>query len=126
MKVIVFGASGIIGQHMRLCCPADISPIYVRRTADALHIGLDLTDTAAHEAFLDRERPEVIINLAGESNTDAVEREPELHFNLNAYVPGALADWCDVHGAHLVHVSTQAVFSGTTIRPMSRIPFAAQ
>lgn len=112
MKIIVFGASGIIGQHMRLAVPASIIPTYVRRTADPLHLGLDLTETAARDAFLERERPDVIINLAGESNTDAVEREPAKHQTLNASVPGLLAEWCDANGAHLVQVSTQAVFSG--------------
>lgn len=112
MKVIVFGASGIIGQHMRLACPCGVTPIYVRRTADPLHMGLDLTDSDARNAFLERERPDVIINLAGESNTDEVERNPTKHLAINALAPEALADWCDANGAHLVQVSTQAVFSG--------------
>ncbi len=112
MKICVFGASGIIGQHMRLACPAGVTPIYVRRTADCLHVGLDLTDDKARNAFLEAERPEVIISLAGESNTDVVERDPEKHQKLNAFVPGEMADWCDANGAHLVQVSTQAVFSG--------------
>lgn len=112
MKVAIFGASGIIGQHMRLACPAGVTPLYVRRTADCLHVGLDLTDDAARTAFLEAERPDVIINLAGESNTDVVERDPLKYSHLNSVVPEKLADWCDANGAHLVHVSTQAVFSG--------------
>lgn len=112
MKIVIFGASGIIGQHLRLCVPAGIEPIYIRRTADALHLGLDLTDSIARNAFLELERPDVIINLAGESNTDAVERDPVKYVEINSRVPEHLADWCDENGAHLVHVSTQAVFSG--------------
>lgn len=113
MKVVVFGAAGIIGQTMRLAVPPGVTPIYVRRTADPLHVGLDLTDSEARTAFLDRERPDVIINLAGESNTDAVERDSAKYQAINAFVPAALAGWCDANGAHLVQVSTQAVFSGT-------------
>jgi len=52
MKIIVFGASGIIGQHMRLCAPAGVEAVYVRRTADALHVGLDLTAPWPREEFL--------------------------------------------------------------------------
>lgn len=112
MKVAVFGASGIIGQFMRLAAPPDVTPVYVRRTADCLHDGLDLTDDVARAAFLEAERPDVIINLAGESNTDVVERDPLKYSYLNSGVPEKLADWCDANGAHLVQVSTQAVFSG--------------
>lgn len=112
MKILILGASGIIGQHMRLCCPPGITPIYVRRTADPLHVGLDLTDSAARDAFLERERPDVIINLAGESNTDVVERDPERYREINQRVPAYLCDWCHKNNAQLVHVSTQAVFSG--------------
>ena len=112
MKVVVFGASGIIGQHLRLCCPDGVEAVYVRKTADCLHVGLDLTDIAAREAFLARERPYVIVNLAGVSNPDKVEWSPDDYSRINVAVPVALARWCDKNCAHLVHVSTQAVFSG--------------
>lgn len=122
MKVVVFGASGVIGQHMRLACAAGIEPVYVRRFADALHLGLDLTDRAALESFLEREWPDVIVNLAGESNTDAVERDPQRFHPVNAVLPIVLAVWCVNNNAHLIQVSTQAVFEGTSApyNPYSR------
>ena len=101
MKVVVFGASGIIGQHMRLAVPQGITPVWMRRKADPLHRGLDLTDDAAREAFLLQEKPDVIVNLAGESNTDKVEREPEKYWPINVQLPAALAKWCDANGSRL-------------------------
>jgi dTDP-4-dehydrorhamnose reductase len=124
MKVIVFGASGILGQHMRLCCPAGVESVYVRRSADRLHVGLDLNDSEARDVFLEREKPDVIVNLAGESNTDVVERNHgDTYYGINVMVPRSLAKWCENNGAHYVHVSTQAVFSGNNppYKPMSEV-----
>jgi dTDP-4-dehydrorhamnose reductase len=110
MKILVLGASGIIGQHMRLCCPEGVTPIYARRKSDLLHVGVDVL-SADVQRFLDYERPDVIVNLAGESNTDAVERDPSMR-TVNTLVPELLGEWCQRNKRHLVHVSTQAVFSG--------------
>lgn len=108
MKVLVLGASGIIGQHLRLCVPEEIRPIWHRRTADRLHVGCDLTDDAAREAFLAEHRPDVIVNLAGESRPDVVEREPDAFEFINCDLPDHLAEWCVANASHLVHVSSQA------------------
>ena len=111
MKVLVLGASGIIGQHMRLCVP-DVLPIWHRKTADALHIGRDLSKLDAAWNLCEEIKPDVIVNLAGESNTDEVERNPTQHEYLNARMPLVLAEWCEANGARLIQVSTQAVFGG--------------
>ncbi len=112
MKVIVLGSSGIIGQHMRLSIPEGVEAVFVRRHADPLHAGLDLTDRKARREFLSHHKPNVIVNLAGESRPDVVERAPDEYHDINTKVPGELAGWCDANGAHLIHVSTQAVFLG--------------
>ncbi len=112
MKVVIFGASGIIGAHLRLCVPPGVEPIWMRREADALHRGLDLLRTADLANSLTTERPNVIINLAGESRTDVVERDPDEYYDLNVIVPDRLAHWCERNNSHHVHISTQAVFNG--------------
>ena len=114
MKVIVFGASGIIGSHMRLQTPDGVEPIWMRREADALHRGFDLSGLWAVNLvkFLGEEKPDVIVNLAGESRTDVVEKDPDAYRAINVDLPSLLSIWCDRHHAHYVHVSTQAVFDG--------------
>src|SRR5437868_1987246 len=112
MRIAILGAAGIIGQHLRLCIPNGVEPIWIRRTSDPLHRGLDLTDASAVAEFLELERPDAIINLAGESRPDVVEADPESYHRINAVVPGELARWCHENGCHYVHVSTQAVFGG--------------
>jgi dTDP-4-dehydrorhamnose reductase len=112
VKVVIFGAGGIIGQTMRLYQPADLEVIYTRRHADLLHRGVDLTIPHEREVFLERVPPDVILNLAGENRTDEVEKYPSRSAEINVAVPERLAQWCDDNGAHYIHVSSQAVFSG--------------
>lgn len=112
MKALVLGASGIIGQHLRLIVPEGVSPIWHRKTADSLHVGRDLSKLDAAWNLCEETRPDVIVNLAGESNTDEVERNPTQHEYLNARMPLVLAEWCEANGARLIQVSTQAVFGG--------------
>ncbi len=116
MKVLIFGASGIVGQHMRLCVPEGIEPVWYRREADALHHGYDLNmacDPSSLYKELSKHAPDVVINLAGESNVDVVEADPNRYNTLNAVIPSLIHSWCDFRGKKYVHVSTQAVFNGS-------------
>lgn len=111
MKVLIFGASGIIGTHMRLCKPDGVEAVYYRQHADMLHKGCDLNEPKQIDDTLNEERPDVILNLAGESNTDAVEKDPNASHDLNVVVPIQIASWCD-EKCRYIHISSQAVFSG--------------
>lgn len=112
MRVLVLGAGGIVGQHMLLSRPPDIEAIFARKHGFGPWIGLDLTDWVGAERFLDTFRPNVIVNLAGESRVDVVEQDPKAYEQINVVVPGLLSDWCKRNNARLVHTSTQGVFSG--------------
>ena len=112
MKVAILGAAGVIGQHMRLCVPKGVEPVWVRQKSDLLHVGLDLTDKAALDKFLDETNPDAIVNLAGENRPDVVEQNPELFEDVNIRLPKNLATWCFENKKRFVQVSTQAVFSG--------------
>lgn len=112
MKVAVFGASGIIGQHMMLCVPAGVDPLFFRRKADRLFLGCDVTDESELLATLNEYKPDIVINLAGESNTDAVEKEAASFRGVNVDAPMRMADWSNKNGALLIQISSQSVFSG--------------
>jgi dTDP-4-dehydrorhamnose reductase len=120
MKVLILGASGIVGQTMRLFIPAVVSPVWVRRTPDPITPGYDLTDSCVLMALLDAVSPDVIVNLAGESSVDAVERDPALFRAINVAVPAQLALWAHGNGKRLIQVSSQAVWDGT------RAPYGAR
>lgn len=112
MKVLVLGSSGIIGQHMRLCVPDGVIPVWHRKYADPAHVGCDLTKPEATMGFLRAIAPNAIVNLAGECSVDKVERDPERYRYLNAEFPGVLAELAEKAGCRLIHISSQAVFDG--------------
>lgn len=108
LKVAVLGSGGIIGQHMHISVPPDVESFFVRKTPSPLATGLDLTDWAATERWLNMVAPDVIVNLAGESRPDVVERHDVAYQNINIGLPCALRGWCQLNGAHLIQVSSQA------------------
>jgi dTDP-4-dehydrorhamnose reductase len=112
MKVAILGASGIVGQHMRLHMPSGIETVWVRKHADKAHLGLDLTDLPKLAAFLSREQPDVIVNLAGENNPDYVQNHSKETAPINQLIPHIIAQWCFGNKKYLIHTSTQAVFDG--------------
>lgn len=115
MRVLVLGASGIVGTTMRLCVPPGVDPVWYRRTPDPITLGFDLEQTDKLEPFLDALRPDCIVNLAGESSPDAVERAPRGYYTINVVVPRLLAQWCQTHHGHhakFIQISSQSVFDG--------------
>jgi len=126
-RVLVLGASGIVGQHLRLFEPQDYEVCYQSRAllpwAD-VHQGtptcqVDFTKEADVVAMLGVLKPDIVINLVGENRPDVVEQAPERSYFINVTLPTILAHWADTApGRWLIHVSSQAVFAG------DRAPYA--
>lgn len=111
MKIMIFGASGIIGQHMRLCVPDGVEAVWYRKTADPITKGFDLENDCL-PWLIDDIKPDVVVNLAGESSVDKVETVPKKYHKINVEVPTEIASACATLGIKYVHVSSQAVFDG--------------
>lgn len=81
---------------------------------------LDITDGASVRsgmaAWLARARAEglrpVVVNTAAYTAVDAAETDTERAYAVNAHGPAVLAETCAEYGVHLVHISTDYVFSG--------------
>jgi dTDP-4-dehydrorhamnose reductase len=81
------------------------------------HDQASITDAPAVEALIARRRPDVVFNCAAYNAVDHAEMEKDLAFAVNAVGPGNVATACRVHGASLVHFSTNFVFDGSTAEP---------
>jgi dTDP-4-dehydrorhamnose reductase len=73
---------------------------------------VDLADPQALAERLPATGVSVVINCAGLIKQRPEAGEPLAILQANALVPRRLAQWCDAHGARLIHVSTDCVFSG--------------
>ncbi|MFN8075388.1 MAG: SDR family oxidoreductase [Kineosporiaceae bacterium] len=108
-RLLVTGGSGFLGRRVLAAASgAGFDAVGTTHTAPGMR--MDLADPASVRAVVDAVRPDAVVHTAylqhGPSR-DAV------------IVDGtaALASACARHGARLVHVSTDLVFSGTLGRP---------
>jgi len=112
MRVLVTGANGQVGHEVAAVCVAAGDDV-VAAGRDAL----DIADRDAVLAAVTTIRPDVVINAAAWTAVDACEAGSARAFAVNALAVRNVADACARAGAHLVHLSTDYVFSGELDRP---------
>jgi dTDP-4-dehydrorhamnose reductase len=125
MKVLVVGASGMIGstvlrvlsQSKDLVAYGTVRNLRVKRfftspIASRLITNVDVEHPDALVKALDYVRPDVVINCAGLTKHKPQADDPLISIPINTIMPHRLARLCKLAGARLVHVSTDCVFSG--------------
>lgn len=110
-RVLVTGAGGQLGRALLACAPKGVTVIG-RSRAD-----LDIADTEAVQACIDREAPQLLINAAAYTAVDRAEDDPAAAYRINGEAPGLLAAACAARGVRLFHVSTDFVFDGAKSSP---------
>jgi dTDP-4-dehydrorhamnose reductase len=78
---------------------------------------LDITDESAVATAVRAYRPDVVVNCAAWTAVDDAESHEAEALRVNGYGPAYLAAACATHGASLVQVSTDYVFSGDALGP---------
>jgi dTDP-4-dehydrorhamnose reductase len=111
MRVVITGANGQVGWELSRSVPTWAEAIVLPRKE------LDITNRDGVFQLLRELKPDIVINAAAYTQVDRAESEPELAHKINAEAPGQLAGCCVELGARLIHISTDAVFSGGSGRP---------
>ena len=125
MKVLVVGASGMIGSTvMRVLSEksdwqvfgtvrdASVKRFFSVAIGECLVAGVDVERQDLLVKVLDQIRPEVVVNCAGLTKHKPEADDPLLSIPINTLMPHRLAGLCQLIGARLIHVSTDCVFSG--------------
>ncbi len=113
MRVAVVGVNGRLGRA--LAEALENAPFTGTRGPigwDQPEFDLDTLDEASAGAFLDAERPEVLIHTAAWTDVDGCARDPGLAMLRNGTAAGVLARACARRGIDLVFISTNEVFDG--------------
>jgi dTDP-4-dehydrorhamnose reductase len=106
----VIGSSGMLGTDLASVLEASGDDVLRFTRAD-----LDIRDPAA---CLDAvEGVDVVLNAAAWTDVDGAESDESAAFAVNAVGAANLARACNVHGATMVHFSTDYVFDGTGRSP---------
>ena len=116
MRILVTGASGLLGLNLSLRMTGTHTIVGVDRSKLAGTpfelVQADLLEAGACSRLMDETRPDAIIHTAANANVDACESDPEGARLLNAEFPGHLAELCAKRDVRLIHISTDAVFDG--------------
>lgn len=124
MKILVLGASGMLGNAMlRVMSAQEAWSVFgtVRGADPALHAaapravlipGVHADQPDSLLAVFAQARPDVVINCVGLVKLLSNAEDPLVAVPINTLLPHRLARMCEVAGARLVHVSTDCVFSG--------------
>jgi dTDP-4-dehydrorhamnose reductase len=117
MKILITGASGLLGLNLSLSELETHTIVGVDRSKLANTpfelVQADLLDAAARSRLIDSVRPDALIHTAANANVDSCEGDPEGARILNAELPGLLAESAGQKGVRFLHISTDAVFDGT-------------
>lgn len=112
MKVLVLGATGLLGREVYRKLRddgLDVVGVGHRRALGDV-VSVDARDPRSVDALLETVGPDVVLNATGERRPDHWSRQ-ELHA-MNVEVPRLLAERCQARGAWLIHVSSDYVFDG--------------
>lgn len=125
MKVLVLGASGMLGNAMVRVLgekeglevygtvrSGDIKRYFQKRIAERLISGVEVENHDALVSVFLQVRPEVVVNCIGLVKQLADSLDPLCAIPINSLLPHRLAKLCELMGARLVHISTDCVFSG--------------
>lgn len=125
-KILILGATGMLG-HTLLRGLSRLDHLSVHATARSLNglerwfnpdllrsiqAPVDAGNFSTVKQLLAELRPDVVINCIGVIKQLAGARDPLQCIEINALFPHRLAQECQRHGARLIHISTDCVFSG--------------
>ena len=110
MRVFVTGAGGQVGSELA-------AHLGHHDTVAVDHGQLDVGDRHQVEQAVGSILPDAVVNCAAWTDVDGCESDPERAYRANALALRHLGVACARIGAHLVHVSTDYVFSGAKEGP---------
>ena len=111
--IVVFGASGQLGQCLKYIADRDgIPSIYFPSRAEA-----DILDFDALRGVFETYKPAFSINCAAYTAVDKAEDDEEAAHKINVTGVENLSKLCAEFDSTLVHISTDFVFKGDVPRP---------
>jgi dTDP-4-dehydrorhamnose reductase len=112
MKLLVTGASGMLGRDVMLAAGNAGHDV-----VGFGHTELDITDAGALSSKFELERPDVVINCAAWTDVDGAEEAEEAALAVNGTAAGNVAAAAAKIGASVVYVSSDYVFDGSKGAP---------
>jgi dTDP-4-dehydrorhamnose reductase len=122
LRILITGSNGLLGTKvLEVLLPVSgVQLVATSRDAcrnaylGTFHFAsADVSDARAVRELVDDSKPEAIVHAAALTDVDGCERDPVAAFRINVEGTRNVAAAAAVHGAHLIHLSTEYVFDGT-------------
>lgn len=115
MNIVVTGANGQLGSEIKVLAEQDSRNSFF--FLDRKQLPLD--QTLIIQDILGMYQPDLIIHCAAYTAVDKAESEPELADAINHLATEEIAQYCRLHQAKLIAVSTDYVFDGNSNIPLT-------
>ncbi|NVO31032.1 SDR family oxidoreductase [Hymenobacter lapidiphilus] len=122
MKILVTGSNGLLGQKLvaLLSRQPGVALVATSRGLNKLaglypqvpFVPLDVTDAAQVAQVIEAEKPTHLIHTAALTNVDECALHQADCWNQNVTAVAHLVAACEQHQVHLIHLSTDFIFSG--------------
>jgi dTDP-4-dehydrorhamnose reductase len=112
MRILVTGASGMLGQEV-----VAVGPSHGHEVIALAHADLDIADAGAIDSTLAEYTPDAVINCAAFTDVDGAEANEPAAMRINDEGAGLLAASAETVGAKFVQPSSDYVFDGSATRP---------
>ena len=126
MKILVFGAGGMIGSAIFRVLHSnnswnilgtvrkeqDKQLFAAKQSANLVVVSDVLNNDLLIKTFVEY-KPDVVINCIGLTKHRQTSEEPLLAIPLNSLLPHRMAQLCSLISARFIHISTDCVFSGS-------------
>lgn len=103
MKILLTGASGLLGRELLKINPNIIA---------ATHEAMEITDLGEVLDYIETHEPDVVIHAAAMTDNRLVEKEPYRAVSTNIIGTANVALACMYHNIRLVYLSTDYVYAG--------------
>ena len=122
-SILLTGSNGLLGQKIvhRLAGLPHINLLAVGRgvnrhplRAGYTYQSVDLTNSVELSSLFDSFKPQYVIHTAAMTQVDACETQRDLCDAINVQAVKDIIACCEKHGSHLVHISTDFIFDGTS------------
>lgn len=122
MRILITGSNGLLGQKLvellrqqpgvEVLATSRGPNKLAARYPDLHFVPLDVTDAAQTHSVVAAVRPSHIIHTAAMTNVDECELNQTDCWTQNVTAVENLVAACETHRAHLIHLSTDFIFSG--------------
>jgi dTDP-4-dehydrorhamnose reductase len=113
MKILVTGKNGQLGSELKKISHINNNFEWIFTDRQSFEI----SDLDNINIYLNKCKPNIIINCAAYTSVDIAENDFELANIVNHKAVGFIAKWCNYNKCNLIHISTDYVYDGNSTHP---------